>query len=50
MRLQNQDHTRGIRRALAWPALFLNADIIALGAALGLIAAVAFGAPQLRLL
>jgi hypothetical protein len=50
MRQQIQVETQGIRRARTWPAYLFNTDIIALGAALGLIAAIAFGAPHLRLL
>jgi hypothetical protein len=36
-------------RPRAWPTFVINADVVALGAAIGLIAAIAFGAPHLHL-
>ncbi|WP_148287972.1 hypothetical protein [Rhodopseudomonas sp. B29] len=36
-------------RPRVWPAFVINADFVALGAAIGLIAAIAFGAPHLHL-
>ncbi|WP_157038826.1 hypothetical protein [Rhodopseudomonas palustris] len=50
MRQQNPAITHTASHARTWPSLLLNADLIVLGAAIGLIAAVAFGTPHLRLL
>ncbi|MBI5131820.1 MAG: hypothetical protein HZA66_20460 [Rhodopseudomonas palustris] len=50
MRQPNPTQTRAIRSVPAWPAAVLNADVLSVIAAFGLIAAIAFGAPHLRLL
>ncbi|WP_322517023.1 hypothetical protein SR870_05530 [Rhodopseudomonas palustris] len=48
MRQQNPAITTS--HARTWANLLLDADLIVLGAAIGLIVAVAFGTPHLRLL
>jgi len=50
MRQPNLIETRAIRGVIAWPAAVLNADVLSVLAAFGLIGAIAFGAPHLRLL
>ncbi|WP_420133037.1 hypothetical protein [Rhodopseudomonas sp.] len=49
MTQHNRTNAPAIRRALASAAMVLNVDVLAVSAAFALIAAVAFGAPHLRL-
>ncbi|MCP9626797.1 hypothetical protein NML43_06845 [Rhodopseudomonas palustris] len=48
MTQHDRTNAPAIRRALASAATVLNVDILAVSAAFGIIAAVAFGAPHLR--